>query len=287
MFLQLQVAAVSVFISLLASSGAKSQAQQSSPLAPASTATQSAPPSQPAALSFPGMTGPLTLPPPWVHIAGPAGQWDIGGIVSGSGFLQSNSAASDTAVRAEFSNAQAFVQKPTGLVQFYMQAGAYNFPALGAPLLSTSTVVTRYFGPIPVVYLQLSPSASFSIAAGKLPTLIGGESTFTFQNFSMERGLLWNQTNEVYRGVQVNYAHKKLATNLVWDDGFYSDRWNWLVASAAYSFTPQDTLTVIGSGNLGRTAYSSLATPALQNNSTIDDIIYLHKAKSWMIQPYF
>jgi len=29
--------------------------------------------------------------------------------------------------------------------------------------------------------------------AAKLPTLIGAEYTFTFENMNIERGLLWNQ----------------------------------------------------------------------------------------------
>jgi len=42
---------------------------------------------------------------------------------------------------------------------------------------------------------SLPPSDNLSVEIGKLPTLIGDEDTFSFQNPQMERGLLWDQTN--------------------------------------------------------------------------------------------
>ncbi len=62
--------------------------------------------------------------------------------------------------------------------------------------------------------------------AGKLPTLIGAEYTFTFENMNIERGLLWNQENAVNRGVQANFTSGPVAVSVSWNDGFYPNRYN-------------------------------------------------------------
>ena len=74
---------------------------------------------------------------------------------------------------------------------------------------------------------------SFSIEAGKLPTLIGDEYTFTFENMNIERGLLWNQEPAVSRGVQANYTAGPLTSRVSWNDGYYSNVYNWISGSAA------------------------------------------------------
>jgi hypothetical protein len=45
-------------------------------------------------------------------------------------------------------------------------------------------------------------------------------------------------------------------------------------------------LAFIAGGNLGQTAYQTLATP-VQNNSTIYNVIYTYVKGPWIIQPYF
>jgi Putative beta-barrel porin-2, OmpL-like. bbp2 len=46
-----------------------------------------------------------------------------------------------------------------------------------------------------------------------LPTLIGAEYTFSFQNANIERRVLWNQENAVNRGIQLNEDYKKLTAS--------------------------------------------------------------------------
>ena len=46
------------------------------------------------------------------------------------------------------------------------------------------------FGPVPVAYGKLVATDELSLQFGKLPTLIGAEYAFTFQNMNIERGLL-------------------------------------------------------------------------------------------------
>ena len=252
--------------------------------------TLSAPPVETAPvapLSSPAMVGPLSTASPRSFDAGPFGKLDVTGILSGFGYWQSRPASSDQAARADVSNGQVFIQKTNGLVQYFLQAGAYNLPALGIPFLSTRNTVSDYFGALPQAYLKLAPKGNFSFLIGKLPTLIGAEDTFSFENLNIERGLLWNQENDVNRGMQANYAKGKLSGSLAWNDGFYSNRYNWLTGELTYAPNAANSLEVVAGGNLGRTAYLSVATPLYQNNSDIYDIIYTHTAKRWMVQPYF
>ncbi len=240
-----------------------------------------------ASLPTPSMTGPLKLPPPILFDAGPLGQLALNGILSGMGVWQDHPSNHDHGARADISNAQIFLQKTTGIVQFYLQAGAYNFPALGLPFLSTTNTVSEYFGPLPVAFLKIAPKGDFSFQLGKLPSPLGAENNFTFENMNIERGLIWNQENDVSRGVQLNYAKGRFSSSLSWNDGFYSNRFNWLTGSASYAINSADSIELVAGGNLGKTGYSSAVTLLYQNNSSIYDLIYTHSAGKWTIEPYF
>ena len=87
---------------------------------------------------------------------------------------------------------------------------------------------------------------------GALPTIMGAESTFTFQNMNIERGLLWNQENAVNRGIQVNQAFGKVTGSLSWNDGYYSNRYFWLSGALTYVSGPH-SIVFSGMGNLGQT----------------------------------
>ena len=240
-----------------------------------------------AALSTPSMSGPLVANQNPISLdAGPLGKIYVGGDVSGLGFWQDNHVPGDQSWRADVSNGQIFIQKTDGWLQFYVQAGAYSLPALGTPYLNASDTIRDTYGVVPVAYAKIAPTDSFSIEAGKLPTLIGEESTFTFQNMNIERGLLWNQESAVSRGVQANYSSGPVSVSLSVNDGFYSDRLNWLTGSIAYTIDSADTLTFIGGGNTGHTGYSSFATPLAQNNGDIFNLIYSWTSGPWTVSPY-
>lgn len=237
-------------------------------------------------LPFPAMVGPLRAAVPVEFDAGPFGKLDASGALSGFGYWENHPSPGDHTARADVSNGQVFVQKPSGVVQFYLQAGVYNLSALGTKVLSTGNTVHDLFGPLPQAYLKLAPKDDISLLFGKLPTLIGTEDTFSFENLSIERGLLWNQENAVNRGVQVNYSRGKLNGSLAWNDGFYSNRYNWLTGALTYSFRAANSIELVAGRNLGRTGYLRVATPLLQNNSAIYDLIYTHAAKQWFIDTY-
>lgn len=233
------------------------------------------------------MSGPLAANPNPISLdAGPLGKIYVDGILSGIGFWQSNPVPGDQAWRGDLSNAQVFVQKADGWLQFYVQAGGYSLPSLGTAYLTSGDTISDTFGAVPVAYLKLAPTESFSVEAGKLPTLIGEESTFTFQNMNIERGLLWNQESAVSRGVQANYSAGPFGLALSWNDGFYSNRLNWISGSAAYTIDPSNSISFIAGGNTGHTGYSSFTAPLAQNNGDIFNLIYTWTSGPWTVSPY-
>lgn len=253
---------------------------------PASTSTPaSAPAAAPQPLPTPSMTAPLQTAVPHTFNAGPLGQVAITGIISGIGLTQGNWIAGDQSTHWDLSNGQMFLQKTTGWWQFYLQAGAYNIPALGTPFLSTENTISDLYGPLPTGYLKLV-KGNFSVEIGELPTLIGAEYTFDFENMNIERGLLWNQENAINRGIQINDSKGKLSGSLSWNDGFYSNRFTWLTGTVSYAFNSANTFAFVGGGNLGQTKFTTFATP-VQNNSDIYNVIYTYSHEAWMIQPYF
>lgn len=255
--------------------------------APAAPAAAPAPaaPAAPMPLSTPSITGPLSNLPPAEFDAGPFGKLSVNGFLSGMGLVQSNHIPGDNLNQFAISNAQIFIQKTDGWFQFYIQAGAYNIPSLGVPFLNTSKTISETFSPLPVAFVKLQAGKNTSFEIGALPTLIGAEYTFTFENMNVERGLLWNQENLVNRGIQVNQSMGKLTASLSWNDGFYSNRYTWLTGSLAYTSGPH-TLAFVAGGNYSQTGFQNYATP-IQNNSSIYNVIYTYSKGSWIIQPYY
>jgi len=252
--------------------------------APAATPAAAAP-AAPAPLASPAFTGPLSGLPPAVFDAGPLGKLSVNGFISGMGLVQSNHVPGDSVGQGTLSNGLIVLQKTDGWFQFYVQAGAYNIPALGVSYLSTERTMSDFFGPVPIAYAKFQAGKNTSILIGSLPTLIGAEYTFTFENMNVSRGLLWNQENAVNRGVQINQTMGKFTGSLSWNDGFYSDRYTWVSGSLAYT-NGAHALSFVAGGNAGHTAFQSLATP-VQNNSSIYNVIYTYTKGAWIIQPYF
>jgi hypothetical protein len=216
--------------------------------------------------------------------AGPLGKLSLNGVVSGIGLFQNRAVPGNNSAEGAFSNAQLYFQKAEGWWQFYVQAGAYDVVSLGSPFISNSTSNSDLWGPVPTAYLKLVPGKNTNVMFGILPTLIGAEYTFSFQNMNVERGLLWNQENAITRGVQINQTMGKFTASLSYNDGFYSNRYNWLTGSLTYTKGPH-SVAFLGGGNLGQTDWQNLATP-IQNNSMIYNLIYTFTKGPWIIQPY-
>ena len=262
---------------------AASDSQSAPSSTPADSTTAQAKPPDPQPLPMPSMSGPLQTAVPH-EVEG--GKLAVTGILSGIGWTEGNHIAGDSSSHYDISNAQLFVQKTSGWWQFYLQGGAYNLPAIGVPFLSTSDTVKNIYGPFPQGYVKLV-KGNFNVEIGALPTLIGAEYTFSFQNMNIERGLLWNQENAVNRGIQVNETYKKWTASLSWNDGFYSNRYTWLFGALTYAFNSANSLEFVGGGNAGAYRKNTLATPLFQNNSQIYNLIYSYSKGKWVVQPYF
>jgi hypothetical protein len=263
---------------------------------PAPAGEQPAAPAGPTAMTTPGMSAPLVANPnPFSFDAGPLGPVYVTGAVSGLGMWQNNIFPDQQHSLASLSNGQVFIQKTDGLFQYFLDVGAYTFPALGAPYFSTATTVGDFFGPVPVVYAKLAPTDNFYIQGGKMPGLVGAESAFTFQNFNIERGLLWAQEPIFSRGGQLGYTQGPLAFALQWTDGFYSNRYTWLTGSATYTLDPANSFVLAAGGNLAQTAkvttttpfFQTTATPLFQNNETLFSLAWTYSSAPWTVTPWF
>ena len=123
---------------------------------------------------------------------------------------------------------------------------------------------------------------NFNVEIGALPTLVGAEYTFTFENMNIERGLLWNQEPAISRGIQLNDTYKKLTLSFSWNDGFYSNRYTSLSGSAGLCHqwlehadlcrrtAMPEHLVRVGPPT------SSAVTPSYQNNEQIYNLIYTY-----------
>lgn len=253
-----------------------------------------------ATLSAPAFNGPITQNPTPGCISVPGfGDLYIGGAITGYAYTETNpfasatsSLPSDASSRADFSNLQVFLQKADGPVQFFLQAGAYAIPSLGVANFGTLDQTSLLFGALPVAYGKIPFSDDWSIEGGRLPTLIGSEAPFTFQNLTIERGLLFNQENVINQGVQVNYAHGPWSASLAGTDGFYSGELSWFTGSVSFKIDEADTIEVNGGLNLGRTdvlrrsVADQYVTPLAQQNSGIVDLNYTFAKGAWTVTPY-
>lgn len=250
------------------------------PAAPAAPATAPTP------LSTFVLTGPLQWLPPATFDAGPLGKLSVNGILTGYSAFQNSSVTGDDTAQATLSNGQIFIQRAEGKIQYFIEAGIYTMPTLGVPFVNAQDTLNNFFGPVPVAYLKLQAARNTQFLIGSLPTLMGAESTFTYQNFNIERGIVWNQENAINRGIQVNQTlGKHLSAAISWNDGYYSNRYSWLSGSVTLTKGPH-SLVYDGMGNLGQTAYQTTATP-VQNNSYMHAVIYTYTKGPWIVSPYF
>jgi hypothetical protein len=250
--------------------------------------TPAAAPAGPTALSTPAMSSTLAANADPLSVdAGFLGKIWFSGQLTGLGTWQNHAVAGNNEKgKFDLSNAQIEIQKTDGVVQFYIQAGEYDFPSLGSAYVSPTRLTEETYKYVPVAYLKIAPNAAFNIEIGKLPTLIGAEYTFTFENMNIARGLLWNQEPAVSRGVQANYTQGPLTVAVSLNDGFYSNRFTTGSALVTYGLNPKDTVAFAASGNFKKTSVSSFATPIAQNNGSIVNLIWTHTDGPWVISPY-
>ncbi|GJE37380.1 hypothetical protein KHHGKMAE_1436 [Methylobacterium persicinum] len=242
-------------------------------------------------------------PTPTCFAAGPLGDLYIGGALTGYGYVQTNPFSNfatpaapnerDRAGRFDFSNLQGWIQKPEGTFQFYVQGGGYAIPGLGVPNIGSVAQTDLLFTPLPVAFGKIQINDAWSIQGGRMPTIIGSEAPFTFQNLNINRGLLFAQENVINHGVQVNWAEGPWSVSVAGTDGFFSGEITWFTGNVAYKIDDSNTIGVNGGVNLGRqnafaqSARYQFATPGFQQNSGIFNINYTYSNGPWIVTPYF
>ncbi len=287
---------------------APAPAAPAAPGAAAPAAAPAAPTSN--AMTSPAMGGTITANPnPFNVDLGPwLGKTYITGQLTGMGFVQSNRVPVEAGIapptlpngfsgnntgELDLTNGMVEVQKTDGQFQYFLMAGAYSLPIVGIPYVDAQHANSALFGPLPEAYGKWAPTDSLSFEAGKLPTLIGEEGTFTYQNLNIQRGLLWNQENIINRGVQGNYTWGPLAFALSWNDGFYSDHFTYLTGSVTWTVDSADTLIFAGGGNTSTdhtinlsTGFFNFATPEPAASEQQYDLSWTWTGGPWVINPY-
>jgi hypothetical protein len=204
----------------------------------------------------------------------------VSGTLSGLAFYQTNAehaAPGDSQTWADIDNAMVGIAKTDGFFQFDIQAGLYDFPTVGNPYVKATTTNSSTFGVVPIAYGKFQLSDTFSVSAGKLPTLVGAELPFTTQNINIERGLLWWQEPLVSRGVQANYASGPLSVAVSWNDGYYTNVWNSFSGLISYAFDSANTLAFDTS-----ITEDTHATTGHQ----LYNLMYTYSSGDWMVGPY-
>lgn len=251
-------------------------------------AAAAAAPAGPMALSSPSMSASLSSnADPLSADLGPLGKIWVSGQVSAFGSAETAAPGPSDKRTAGISNLQVEIQKTDGVFQFYVQAGDYNIPALGTAIATNTQKFTEdTFKYVPVAYIKIAPTAAFNVEIGELPTLIGAEYTFTFQNVNIQRGLLWNQEPAISRGVQANYTAGPLAFSASINDGYFSDHYSTLSGLVTYTASMKDSIAVAASGNFDKVARNDFVTPVAQNNGSVWNLMWTHTDGAWMINPY-
>jgi hypothetical protein len=286
----LLASAAGAFAALTATAAYADDAQPAATAAPApAPAPAPTPPPYPAmSASLAGNSTPITLD---LGILG--SKVTVGGVLSGYAQTQTNpvfnfsTGKKDQSSSVDLSNAQIFINKSDGFVQYFIQAGTYSLPALGPfPYTPSAKQPGLTYGNLSQGFLKLVPNSNFSIEVGALPTLVGDEYTFSFENLNVTRGLLWGYEPAVSRGVQANLTEGPFALSVAWTDGFYSGKYNSISGLATWTINSANTLAVDAEVPTGKVNVVTSATfPPLANES-IYNIMYTHTAGQWLFNPY-
>ncbi len=191
----------------------------------------------------------------------------------------------DRSSRQNVSNAFALLSKPTGILQFALQAGAYSIPTVG--IAGNKTVQTNantdLFGPVPLAYVAYVPNSNFNVSAGILATLTGAESTFTYLNWNIQRGAVWNVENAVTRGVRASWTSGKSVITLGANDGFYSGKYGAAEAAITFAPDPSDSLLFVWVDPNSWTPGNPTTSVA---NKELFDLVYTRTHGNLQLAPY-
>jgi hypothetical protein len=191
----------------------------------------------------------------------------------------------DRSERANVSNAFVILTKTSGTLQFGLQGGAYSIPTLGVAGNKTiqTGANTDLYGPLPLGFAAYVPNGNFSIATGVLATLTGQESTFTYQDWNVQRGAVWNVENAVSRGFRASFTSGKAVATLGADDGFYSGKYGAEEASLTYAPDSNDSWLLVFLDPNPRTPGNPTTSVA---NKALYNLVLSHTAGKVQVVPY-
>ena len=214
------------------------------------------------------------------------GEWKANTVLSGFEMLQSNPDQSNSAQLADLSNALLILEQKRGSFGFFAQIGYYDILEIGQSFKRISKQTISTFGVVPQAQINYSINENIRLSVGKLPALGGYESSFSYQNLNVERGVLWSQTSSFSEGIQIDYDNGEFSASIALTDGFYSNKFNWLGADLSYKISEAQSVGVIWTGSISPNPYVSNNTPLLQNNSQIFNFLYSHNVGRWSFAPY-
>jgi hypothetical protein len=130
----------------------------------------------------------------------------------------------DLTSRTDVSNALLTLSKNTSQLQGSVTVGAYAFPVVGQAINPTTQqgANSYLYGFVPAYDLAYVPNGNVTVSAGQLATLLGQENGFTFQNYNIQRGIVWAAEPTFSRGIRVAYTNGKISGDLEYNDGYYS-----------------------------------------------------------------
>jgi hypothetical protein len=209
---------------------------------------------------IPSLACAVEPPSPFSFDAGPLGTLQLSGGADGYAYgvtgagdgLNKGLLGTSTSYGVQFLNGLVKLEKPDGLIQFTIEAGAVNSFTLGARS-KAPTVEKWSTGPFRTASVTLEPTPNFSISVGQLGSLEGYESGVDWKNFNMMNTALWDVENAQSVGVSATYTYGRFVGTAVFSDGFDTNVWNYLQLSASYSINDNNNLTLFGATNLGTT----------------------------------
>jgi len=195
------------------------------------------------------------------------------------------STGADRTSRFNVSNAFVLLNKTSGDLQFALQAGAYSIPTLGVAGNKTiqTNANTDLFGPVPLADVTYLPGGNFSVTAGVLASLTGAESTFTYLNWNIQRGAVWNVENAVSRGIRGNWTSGKAVITLGVNDGYYSGNYGASEAALTYTPDPSQSLLFVWLDPNSRTPGNPTTSIA---NKELFNLVYTRTSGKLQLAPY-
>lgn len=196
-----------------------------------------------------------------------------------------NAGGTDQPSRFNISDALVTMSRNTGYFRYGASAGIYSIPVVGLSGNNTFQpgANVNTYGPLPSAYVSLNPNDRVSISAGYLATIIGQESTYTYLNANIQRGLVWNMETAVSRGARLSLTGTKFSGALEIDDGFFSGHYLGLEGSITNTLDANHSLQfvfVIPNAQAPPNWTAAIANKRLYN------FMYTATSGRWTFQPY-